>query len=323
MPAADSRLESRAALFVSLLAVLSACGGESVGSGTGGGSGQAGASGSGAVGGASASGGTGGSVGGTGGSVGGTGGSVGGTGGSIGGTGGTGGSVGGTGGSAAGMAGQGGADPCLVPAESGPCQAYIERWYFNAERGICERFVYGGCGGNENNFESLAACSAACGGHGETDPTACEEPYECVVTAARCCGGNNPPTLGDLTAVNSKSLTDFTAPCALVDCASTIGPIPAYFGATCSAGHCIAFDVRGEEYTSCTSSDQCVLRNGLGCCEACTGQSEDFVAVRADARLTELLCGKGPVGCAACSPRAEGFSAACISGNCEVLLQPK
>src|SRR5690606_41018756 len=35
---------------------------------------------------------------------------------------------------------------------------------FSTEKGQCVPFVYGGCGGNENNFESLEDCEAVCGG---------------------------------------------------------------------------------------------------------------------------------------------------------------
>lgn len=51
---------------------------------------------------------------------------------------------------------------CGLPAETGPCNAAFQRWYFNADAGQCEQFVWGGCGGNANNFETLAACEAAC-----------------------------------------------------------------------------------------------------------------------------------------------------------------
>jgi hypothetical protein len=38
----------------------------------------------------------------------------------------------------------------------------IPRFYFNAATGACEQFVYGGCGGNDNRFETMEACQAAC-----------------------------------------------------------------------------------------------------------------------------------------------------------------
>ena len=36
------------------------------------------------------------------------------------------------------------------------------RWYFDAGKGGCVQFTYGGCGGNANNFKTLAECNDAC-----------------------------------------------------------------------------------------------------------------------------------------------------------------
>ncbi len=62
---------------------------------------------------------------------------------------------------------------CGLPIESGPCRAALLRWAHNPETGACERFTYGGCGGNANNFTSLEACEAQCGA-----PNACQLPPE-------------------------------------------------------------------------------------------------------------------------------------------------
>jgi hypothetical protein len=63
--------------------------------------------------------------------------------------------------------GQGGAtgDPgstCDLPQESGSCEGAFPRWWFNAANGSCEQFSYGGCEGNDNNFETLTECGTAC-----------------------------------------------------------------------------------------------------------------------------------------------------------------
>jgi hypothetical protein len=63
----------------------------------------------------------------------------------------------------AGAAGSGGVDVCSLPQQSGPCLAAFPRWWFNSETGLCEPFLYGGCGGNANNFASQAACRVSCG----------------------------------------------------------------------------------------------------------------------------------------------------------------
>jgi hypothetical protein len=39
----------------------------------------------------------------------------------------------------------------------------MENWTYNAETGVCEMFVYGGCGGSANNFVSEESCNRKCG----------------------------------------------------------------------------------------------------------------------------------------------------------------
>ncbi|XP_017471548.1 PREDICTED: kunitz-type serine protease inhibitor HCRG2-like [Rhagoletis zephyria] len=53
---------------------------------------------------------------------------------------------------------------CYQPPVTGECRAAIRRYYFNPTVGRCLVFIYGGCGGNSNNFVTLRACVARCGG---------------------------------------------------------------------------------------------------------------------------------------------------------------
>ncbi|KAF8763266.1 Kunitz-type U19-barytoxin-Tl1a like protein [Argiope bruennichi] len=54
-------------------------------------------------------------------------------------------------------------DKCSQPAETGLCRGFFPRYYFDKETGQCKKFVYGGCGGNENNFKTEEECENACG----------------------------------------------------------------------------------------------------------------------------------------------------------------
>jgi hypothetical protein len=58
----------------------------------------------------------------------------------------------------------GDAPECQLPLQTGSCNAAFARYAFIPGLGHCQRFIYGGCGANANNFESLKACEAACGG---------------------------------------------------------------------------------------------------------------------------------------------------------------
>ncbi|XP_041127550.1 amyloid-beta A4 protein-like isoform X1 [Polyodon spathula] len=52
---------------------------------------------------------------------------------------------------------------CSEEAVTGPCRAMFPRWYFDLASGQCVQFIYGGCGGNRNNFETQEYCLSVCG----------------------------------------------------------------------------------------------------------------------------------------------------------------
>uniref|UniRef100_A0A3Q3J0L6 Amyloid-beta A4 protein n=1 Tax=Monopterus albus TaxID=43700 RepID=A0A3Q3J0L6_MONAL len=66
---------------------------------------------------------------------------------------------------------------CWARAETGPCRAILERWYFVPEKGRCAPFLFGGCGGNRNNFESEEYCLAVCS---SSIPTIAPSPPDAV-----------------------------------------------------------------------------------------------------------------------------------------------
>ncbi|KRZ90093.1 Uncharacterized protein T08_15150 [Trichinella sp. T8] len=53
-------------------------------------------------------------------------------------------------------------NPCVLPAETGTGQSVLVRWYFDRHARRCNRFVYTGSGGNENNFLAKQDCMARC-----------------------------------------------------------------------------------------------------------------------------------------------------------------
>lgn len=61
----------------------------------------------------------------------------------------------------------------------------MRRWWFNAAIGKCEPFIYGGCQGNENNFQAAMACVGACAPSAANacDAIACPESSMCVYTS--------------------------------------------------------------------------------------------------------------------------------------------
>jgi len=51
---------------------------------------------------------------------------------------------------------------CNLNKKTG-CEAAIPRFFFNKKTGKCEKFIFGGCRGNKNNFEKKTSCEITCG----------------------------------------------------------------------------------------------------------------------------------------------------------------
>lgn len=54
------------------------------------------------------------------------------------------------------------AEVCMLSSETGNCFSSLRRWSYNHKTGQCQQFMYGGCNGNKNNFNSKAECEQFC-----------------------------------------------------------------------------------------------------------------------------------------------------------------
>lgn len=57
------------------------------------------------------------------------------------------------------------ADICSLPPETGPCYASKPRYHFDPASRQCREFIYGGCEGNANNFQTIEECEKRCDKH--------------------------------------------------------------------------------------------------------------------------------------------------------------
>ncbi|TGZ55941.1 hypothetical protein CRM22_010265 [Opisthorchis felineus] len=51
---------------------------------------------------------------------------------------------------------------CFEDPNPGICNAYIPSYFYNASVEDCQSFIYGGCYGNRNRFETVDECLEAC-----------------------------------------------------------------------------------------------------------------------------------------------------------------
>ncbi|XP_010624431.1 collagen alpha-3(VI) chain isoform X4 [Fukomys damarensis] len=53
-------------------------------------------------------------------------------------------------------------DICKLLRDDGTCREYELKWFYDTKTESCARFWYGGCGGNENRFDSQQECEKVC-----------------------------------------------------------------------------------------------------------------------------------------------------------------
>lgn len=51
---------------------------------------------------------------------------------------------------------------CQHQIDIGECDGNFERFAFDEKKNDCYKFIYGGCGGNGNNFATLKECQNRC-----------------------------------------------------------------------------------------------------------------------------------------------------------------
>jgi hypothetical protein len=70
-------------------------------------------------------------------------------------------------------------DICKLHADYGQCNSAQSLWHYDASSQTCQQFVYSGCGGNNNRFETQELCEAKCQYSGREVPPG-EEPENYV-----------------------------------------------------------------------------------------------------------------------------------------------
>jgi hypothetical protein len=216
-----------------------------------------------------------------------------------------------------------------------------------AGQGHAGRSTGGTAAGGSGNFGGTVATGGSNSTGGSVNPPdyrACNVPSDCQIRGTGCCGVCDAPNLSekDFIAYNKMYANMFQCGIALpaapadpaaggsasagaaapIACAPCIGLPPGqgalqYFVPDCVTHECVVEDLRQSPVTACKASDECKVRSGTNCCEACSA-GQDF-AVRNDGSFEKLVCGDGPVGCLACLPPQSGASPTCADGRCKVV----
>ncbi|XP_037740298.1 kunitz-type protease inhibitor 2 isoform X4 [Chelonia mydas] len=104
---------------------------------------------------------------------------------------------------------------CLLPKAVGRCRAAFPRWWYNATSRACQRFTYGGCGANLNNFLAEDDCRVRCAaaGDGEDVNEIPQASHRVVQSADEESPGRAQPANNTFTYEESCAAPRLTGPC--------------------------------------------------------------------------------------------------------------
>ncbi|CAG2200678.1 WFDC3 [Mytilus edulis] len=209
---------------------------------------------------------------------------------------------------------------CRLPKHSGVCQARDPRFYFDVYSKQCRKFIYGGCGGNANNFKTLNECQEKC--MVKRKPGICAPPIivpgqidticveecnrddDCQVKPGFC-----PPVPTDSSGVCvDECSSDDTCPGEQKCCSNGCGhfcsvTISGVIPRPVKPGFCppVPTDSAGVCVDECSSDDTCqgekkCCSNGCGhFCSMVTGGVMPLPApCRIGKPLPHIFCGRGP-----------------------------
>ncbi|XP_076444537.1 uncharacterized protein LOC143282711 [Babylonia areolata] len=152
-------------------------------------------------------------------------------------------------------------DKCQLPQYPGPCNNTLTRYYYDSENDMCSPFTYGGCHGNENNFELTENCTQAC---------VKDRPGHC-------------PNLDDTDVCTLTCINDRTCPfgqkCCETACGGTIcmDPMPSCEEECTEEEVCVLREITDCDEPPCPPVTQCVLKgNKEGQCPTPGPDSENM-----------------------------------------------
>ncbi len=67
---------------------------------------------------------------------------------------------------------------CTIEADAGPCSGYYRRWHYDPASETCKEFIFTGCSGNGNNFETRRRCEEVCGSRYGVDSWQLRAPFK-------------------------------------------------------------------------------------------------------------------------------------------------
>jgi len=150
----------------------------------------------------------------------------------------------------------------------------------------------------------------------------CTTSADCIVGHEGCCAPCEPVRADDLGAYSASwyaARPECEVACAPCQEVEELDRAEQYYIAHCILGQCVLIDIRAD-YAECTTGEDCILRQGSGCCSGC-GDS-GFIAVSSLEFLDDACA--DDVGCPECDPIVpQGLSAQCNleTERCQVVQE--